>query len=72
MIKLNDLTTENWNSLVNKVGDIADNTQNQLQQVQSQLELLNSTLLITNVILAIIGLTYIVSTILKFNKSKKK
>ena len=72
MNKLNNLTTENWNELIVKIGNIGDNTQNQLKRVQAHIVQLNGTLEITNIILTIIAITYITSTIIKFISFKKK
>ncbi|MBM7541194.1 hypothetical protein [Amphibacillus cookii] len=66
-----EISTENWNGLVNSVTDLADKTQRQLVDVNSYLSELNRTLMYTNVILTIIALTFITSLIIKVTKYKR-
>lgn len=67
---MNQISEENWNDLVSKVGDIGDKTQGQLVQLQGYVNQLNDTLVITNIILAIIAVTYVISLILKVKMKK--
>lgn len=69
---MNELTTKNWNDLVNNVGNIADKTQRQLIEIQAHMNELNSTLEVTNIILGVIAAAYIFSLITKLIKSSKK
>lgn len=66
-----EISTENWNGLVNSVTDLADKTQRQLVDVNSYLSELNRTLVYTNIILTIIALTFIASLIIKVTKYKR-
>ncbi|MDC3414505.1 hypothetical protein [Terrihalobacillus insolitus] len=68
---MTELTSKNWNDLVNNVGNIADKTQRQLIEVQAYLNSINNTLKITNIILGVIAVTFIVSTISRLFKGKK-
>ncbi|QFT90835.1 hypothetical protein FIU87_19495 [Bacillus sp. THAF10] len=65
---MNQITEESWNNLINKVGGIGDKTQSQLVQLQGHISHLTDTLFITNIILALIAVTYLFSTIMKFKK----
>ncbi|MDQ0429616.1 hypothetical protein QOZ98_002444 [Planomicrobium stackebrandtii] len=60
---MDEITTQDWNSLVGSVGSIGDKTQNQLLRIQSQLEGLTDTLMITNILLGIIAVTFIISVV---------
>ncbi len=60
---MNEITTQEWNSLVGSIGSIGDKTQNQLLRVQSQLEGLTDTLMTTNILLGIIAVTFIISVV---------
>ena len=64
---MNDITTQNWNALVEKVGSIGD-LQNEFLRVQASIENLAGTLVITNIILGIIAVTLIVLVIGFFRK----
>lgn len=66
-----EISTENWNGLVNSVADLADKTQRQLVDVNSYLSELNRTLIYTNIILTVIALTFIASLIIKVTKYKR-
>ncbi|UOQ47235.1 hypothetical protein MUN88_14285 [Gracilibacillus caseinilyticus] len=65
---MTELTKEDWNNLVNNVGNVADKTQQQLLDLNAYVTELNNTLTVTNIILGIIAITYILSTIIKFMK----
>ncbi|WP_440895684.1 hypothetical protein ACS127_14190 [Amphibacillus sp. Q70] len=66
-----EMTTQNWNDLVNGVNNIADKTQSQLVRIRAYLNELNSTLTTTNIILAIIASALIALVIIELIKFKK-
>lgn len=69
---MSELTIENWNDLISNVGRVADNSQRQLVQVNGYLSELNNTLTVTNIILATIALTLIISLIFKIIEYRKR
>lgn len=60
---MNEITTQDWNNLVSSIGSIADNTQSQLLRVQAEIGILSDGLIITNILLGIIAVTFIISVI---------
>lgn len=67
-----ELTIQEWNDLVNKVGSIADKTERQLVHMQGYLNELNGILNTTNIILSIIALALVALVIIEWLKYKKK
>lgn len=66
---MNQISTENWNDLINGVSSIGDKTQRQLIELNAHIDALTNTLELTNIILGIIAGSYIISIIVKrFNK----
>ncbi|GKV70430.1 hypothetical protein NCCP2716_29280 [Sporosarcina sp. NCCP-2716] len=66
---LNELELQDWNSLVNKVGEVADNL-HEVGKVGDYIRALNSTLQTTNFILGIIAVSLIALIAIKLFKSK--
>lgn len=64
---MSDITTQNWNALVESIGSIGD-LQGEFLRVQAQLEHLTGTLVITNIILGIIAITFIIAVIMNIKK----
>jgi hypothetical protein len=62
---LDNITTQDWNALVQSVGSVGD-LQSELLRIQSQIGALTDTLVITNIILGVIAITFIISVVLKF------
>ncbi|MBT2571994.1 hypothetical protein [Planococcus sp. ISL-110] len=60
---MNEITTQDWNNLVSSIGSIADNTQSSLLRVQSEIGVLSDSLVITNILLSIIAVTFIISVV---------
>ncbi len=69
---MNELTIENQNDLVNNIGRAADTSQRQLVQVNNYLRELNNTLMFTNIILAVIAVTLIISLVIKIAEYRKR
>lgn len=62
---MDNITTQDWNALVQSVGSVGD-LQSELLRIQSQIGALTDTLVITNIILGVIAITFIISVVLKF------
>ncbi|MEK5187079.1 hypothetical protein [Solibacillus sp. FSL W7-1324] len=68
---MDELSILEWNNLISEVGRVADNTQRELQLVQAYIDQLNNTLVITNIILGVIAITFIITSLHNFLKNRK-